>query len=257
MIAFLSLTAVWIAAQTAAAPSLITAPVDETKLTVLAGNTHPLAVPQFDRGAVASSLPMEHMLLVLKRSPEQQAALDKLLAEQQDRTSPNYHKWLTPDQFGQQFGASDQDVKTITSWLQSHGFQVNSATSGRNIIDFSGTAAQVQAAFHTQIHTYVLNNGEEHWANSTDPAIPTALTPVVAGVRSLNNFFPKPLHHMAPATKSRTSGIAPQFTFPIGCTTVTSSNSSLDCEFGWVPPILQKFTPCQPNTREAEKRSQS
>src|SRR5690348_6390657 len=94
--AFFSLAACWIAAQTANVQSRITAPVDETKLTVLSGNTHPLARPQFDRGMAAASLPMEHMLLVLKRSPEQQATLDKLLADQQDRSSPNYHKWLTP-----------------------------------------------------------------------------------------------------------------------------------------------------------------
>jgi subtilase family serine protease len=241
VLALFSLAAFWIAAQTATVPSLITAPVDETKLTVLPGNTHPLARPQFDRGLAPGSLAMEHILLVLKQSPAQQAALEKLLADQQDKSSPNYHKWLSPDEFGQQFGASEQDIQTVRSWLQSHGFQVNSVTNGRNIIDFSGTAAQVQSAFHTEIHSYVLNSGEQHWANASDPAIPTALTAVVAGVRSLNNFFPKPLHHMAPASKARTSGVAPQFTFPTGCTTVTSSNENLDCQFGIGPADFAKI----------------
>ena len=232
----------WIAAQTPAVPSLISAPVDETRLAVLTGNTHPLAQPQFDRGLAAGSLPLDHMLLVLKRSPDQEAALAKLLAEQQERTSPNYHKWLTPDEFGAQFGASDQDIQKITSWLQSHGFQVNSTIRGRNMIDFSGTAAQVQSAFHTAIHRYLLDNGEEHWANANDPAIPTALAAVVSGVRSLNNFFPKPPHHMAPAIKARTSGtIRPQFTFPSGCTTVTSTNQALDCQFGIGPADFAKI----------------
>ena len=240
--AFSTLAAFWIAAQTPTVQSLITAPVDDTKLTVLTGNTHPLARPQFDRGLASASLPMEHMLLVLKRSPDQEAALAKLLAEQQDKSSPNYHKWLSPDEFGQQFGASDQDIQKITSWLQSHGFQVNSAISGHNIIDFSGTAAQVQSAFHTQIHSYVLNSGEQHWANASDPAIPAALTSVVAGVRSLNNFFPKPLHHLAPAIKARMTGaVCPQFTFPTGCTTVTSSNQNLDCQFGIGPADFAKI----------------
>jgi len=237
-----SFGALWIAAQTANVQSRITAPIDESKLTALSGNTHPLARPQFDRGMAAASLSMEHMLLVLQRSPEQQAALDKLLADQQDRSSANYHKWLTPDEFGQQFGASDQDIQKLTSWLQSHGFQINNSIRGRNMIDFSGTAAQVQSAFHTEIHRYVFNNGVEHWSNSSDPAIPAALAPLVVGVRSLNNFFPKPLHHMAPAIQARSTGaIRPQFTFPTGCTTVTSANQALNCEFGIGPADFAKI----------------
>ena len=85
---------------------LVTQPVDDTKLTMLRGNTHPLARAQYDQGAAPASLAMDHMLLVLKRSPEQQAALENLLAQQQDKSSPNYHKWLTPEEFGSQFGPS-------------------------------------------------------------------------------------------------------------------------------------------------------
>ena len=147
-----------------------------------------MARAEFDRGAAPASLPMEHMMLVLTRSAQQETALETLLAQQQDRSSASYHKWLTPEQFGQQFGPSDQDVQTITSWLQSNGFQVNGVANGRTTIDFSGTAGQVQSAFHTAIHSYVLTNGEQHWANSSDPQIPAALAPVVAGVNSLNNF---------------------------------------------------------------------
>src|SRR2546422_145809 len=91
----------------ASPPRLIVQPVDENQLTVLKGNTHPMARAQFDRGAAPPSLPMERMLLVLKRSPEQEDALRKLLDDQQDKASPSYHKWLTPDQFGQQFGPAD------------------------------------------------------------------------------------------------------------------------------------------------------
>jgi trimeric autotransporter adhesin len=119
------------------------------------------------------------MLLVLKRSAEQQAALRKLLDDQQDKASPSYHKWLTPEQFGQQFGPAEADMQTITSWLQSHGFQLGS-TKGRTVLEFSGSASQVKETFHTSIHNYVVN-GEQHWANAGDPSIPTALTPAVAG----------------------------------------------------------------------------
>ena len=102
---------------------------------------------------------MDHMMLVLTRSAAQQSALDTLLAQQQDKSSPNYHKWLTPEQFGQQFGPSEQDVQTVTSWLQSQGFQGAKVSNGRTLIDFSGTAGQVQQAFHTAIHRYVMTDG--------------------------------------------------------------------------------------------------
>jgi len=124
---------------------------------------------------------------VLKRSDEQEYALRTLLDNQQDKNSPNYHKWLTPEQFGNAFGPSDADMQTIVGWLQSHGFQVAAPSKGRTVIEFTGSASQVQEAFHTTIHKYLVN-GEQHWANSSDPSIPTALTPVVGGVYTLHNF---------------------------------------------------------------------
>jgi subtilase family serine protease len=153
------------------------------------------------------------MLLVLKRSAAQEAALRKLLDDQQDKASPNYHKWLTPETFGEQFGPTDIDMQTITSWLQSHGFQVGS-TKGRTVLEFSGTAGQVQEAFHTSIHKYLVND-EQHWANASDPMIPTALTPAVAGVLTLHNFIKKPTIHLdgQPVPAKLVPGKKPQVTF--------------------------------------------
>jgi subtilase family serine protease len=207
--------------QSSSAHSLITAPVDESKLTVLKGNTYPLARAQYDQGLAPASLPMDRMLLVLKSGSEQVAALQTLLAQQTDKTSPNFHKWLTPQQFGQQFGVSDEDLQTITTWLESHGFQSIKPSNGRNIVEFSGNAGQVQAAFHTAIHYYTVN-GRQHFANSSDPAIPTALTPAVAGVLSLHNFGRKRMNHFAGTfRKDQNTGKAaplnPQYTFDGGC----------------------------------------
>jgi len=198
-------------------PPRILQPVDETQLTALKGNTHRLAQPQFDRGIAPPDLPMQRMLLVLKRSPEQEAALRKLLDDQQDKASPNHHKWLTPEQFGKLFGPADQDIQVVTSWLHSYGFEIGSVAKGRTMIEFSGTAAQVREALHTSIHKYVVN-GEEHWANASDPQIPTALTPVVAGVHTLHNFLKKPMIHF---TGEKTAakyvpGKAPEITFSDG-----------------------------------------
>src|ERR1700730_9920552 len=97
---------------TTPARPLITSSLEETQLTTLRGNKHPLARPEFDLGTAEASLPMKRMLLVLKRSPDQETALKKLLDDQQDKASPNYHKWLSPEQFGQQFGPTDSDIQT-------------------------------------------------------------------------------------------------------------------------------------------------
>ncbi|MGH9763814.1 MAG: S53 family peptidase, partial [Blastocatellia bacterium] len=201
------------AQQNAPVQSRITQAVDENQLTVLRGNVHPLARPEFDRGAAPPDLPMDRMLLVLKRSPAQETALLQLLGMQQDKSSSDYHKWLTPTQFGRQFGPSDDDIQTVTSWLQSHGFQIARVTNGRTANEFSGSASQVKEAFHTEIHKSVVN-GEEHWANSSDPQIPSALTPVVAGIATLHNFYKKPqlVRSNQRFTATLTPGGKPQFT---------------------------------------------
>ncbi len=170
----------------------IAGPVNELDLVQLAGNTHPLALAKFDQGKVADSLPMEHMFLVLRRSPEQERALEKLIAEQQNPRSANYHKWLSADELGRRFGTSQHDMETIVAWLQSHGLRVNVVYPSAMVLDISGTAGQVREAFHTEIHQYKVH-GELHIANASDPKIPAALAPVVQGVKQLHDFMPKPL----------------------------------------------------------------
>jgi hypothetical protein len=220
LFAFISIAALSTPAQTNQARSLVTSPVNEGQMLVLHGNTHPLARAEFDQGAAPANLPMENIQLVLKRTPEQEAALAELLREQQDPSSPNYHKGVTPQEFGARFGASDHDIQAVTSWLQSHGLRVLEVSPGRNIIQFSGTAAQVGAALHTSIHSFVVK-GEQHWANSTEPQIPAALGDVVAGINTLHNFHRKPMSRMVGTfSRSNATGetrpIGPQFTFNSG-----------------------------------------
>jgi hypothetical protein len=202
-------------AQTGNIPARVTQPVDPEHLITLRGNTHPLARPEFDQGAAPDSQSVERILLVLQRSPEQETALRSLLDAQQIKSSLNYHLWLTPQQFGQQFGPADADIQAVTGWLTSQGFQVSNVAAGRTVIEFSGTAGQVRQALHTEIHKFVVN-GEEHWANASDPQIPAALAPVVAGFASLNNFPRRPnLRRLGTFSKSKATGtITPLFTYP-------------------------------------------
>ncbi len=180
--------------------------VDANRVTRLQGNTHPLARPEFDRGPVGRAFPMERMMLLLKRSPEQEAALNKFMEEQTDPKSANFHHWLTPEEFGAKYGPSDYDIQAVTNWLANQGFTVDQVTKGRTIIEFSGDAGRVQDAFQTEIHHFQVN-GEAHIANTIDPQIPEALSPVVAGIVSLHNFFPKPMHHFL-GDFTRTKGSA-------------------------------------------------
>jgi hypothetical protein len=204
-------------AQTANVPARITEAVDEKNLVTLKGNVHPLARLEFDRGAAPPDLRMDRMLLVLKRNPAQEAALQKLLDDQQDKSSPSYRRWLTPDQFGQQFGPADSDIQTVTEWLQSHGFRITQVSKGRTVIEFSGTANRVQEAFHTTIRKYTVNEAE-HWANAVDPQIPAALSPVVAGIFTLHNFYKTPQSQIADAqtTAKVKPGTRPEFTSSSG-----------------------------------------
>lgn len=178
-------------AQSAPARGRIHEPIDNARRVRLAGQTHPLAQPRFDRGPAPNSLPMNHMLLLLKRSPEQETELAQLLEDFGDTSSPQHGKWLTPEEFGRRFGVSDQDLQTVTAWLQSNGFQVDGVGKGRMTVEFSGTAAGVRTAFGAEIRRYSVR-GVSHWANASDPTIPEALAPVVAGFASLNDFHSVP-----------------------------------------------------------------
>ena len=203
----------------ASVPARITQQIDESKLVKLAGNTRPEANSRNDRGAVSDSFNIEHMFLLLQRSPRQEQKLDKLIDELNDKNSPNFHHWLTAETFGQRFGVAQQDIDTVTGWLQSHGFRVNQVYASQILIDFSGTAGQLRQAFHTEIHQLDVN-GEQHISNISDPQIPAALAPVVKGIASLNDFKPHAMY------KSKT-----QYTVA-GCSDATfPTEPGTDCYF--------------------------
>lgn len=168
---------------------LITQPIDSNRLYTLAGNTRPEANAQNDRGKVPDAFAMPHMLLQLQRSPERELALRNFIDQQHDSTSGNFHKWLTAVQFGEIFGPAPQDIETVSGWLRSSGFTVNTVYPSGMSIDFSGTAGQVLAVFRTEIH-HLSVNGEDHIANMGDPQMPEALAPVVTGIVSLHDFRP-------------------------------------------------------------------
>jgi trimeric autotransporter adhesin len=190
LFAFTAATALAQTQPEAVIPSRITQAINPEQRVTLAHNVHPLAQAKYDQGLASGSMQTGRIMLLLQRSAIQEQALRQYLGDLQNPSSANYRKWLTPAQFGQRYGISDTDLTTVTAWLQSQGFTVEKVPAARNVVIFSGNIAQIQQAFHTSIHRYFVN-GETHFANSTDPQIPAALAPVVAGVAQLNDFRPK------------------------------------------------------------------
>jgi hypothetical protein len=201
-------------AQKSQVRSRVIGPVDETRTVKTSGNVHPLARTEYDQGALGDSQPMTRMLILLQRGDDQEASLRQLLEDQQTTGSANYHKWLTPAQFGTQFGPSDADVQAVTDWLTRQGFQVAKVSAGRTTVEFSGTAGQVRTAFQTEIHQFSAN-GKNFIANVSEPSIPAALAPVVRGVVALHNY-PKEAHvrNVGQYRRVKASGeLQPLFTY--------------------------------------------
>jgi hypothetical protein len=208
------LLAVAAVAQAPSPSARIVSSVENDKVVTLRGNVHPMAQPANDRGSLPGQQPVTKIHLLLQRSAAQETALRELLAQQQDPNSPKFHAWLTPQEFGQQFGPAESDVQAVKDWLKSQGFTDLKVNNGRTLIELNGTAGQVRNAFHTEIHRLAVN-GKDHFANMQEPQIPAALAPVVANVAGLQNFHRKPMiHRMGKFRRDASTGqITPLFTF--------------------------------------------
>jgi len=177
-------------AAAAAPPDRITRPVDGRQMRAVRGSLHHLAQARFDQGAVDPAMPMEYMMVLFQPSSGQQAELDSLLASQQNPSSPLFHQWLTPEEFGNRFGLSPGDRSKVVQWLHSEGFEVKELGRGRNWVAFSGAAAQVAKSLHTAIHRFRVA-GETHYANVSEASVPDALADVVGGFIGLDDFHLK------------------------------------------------------------------
>src|ERR1022692_1989535 len=102
------------------------------------GTLHRVARTQADLGAVDPTTKLEYVMMLMKPSAAQQADLDQLLADQQNPGSPQFHKWLTPEQYGARFGLTTSDRSKIVAWLATEGFTVNDSGRGRNWVAFTG-----------------------------------------------------------------------------------------------------------------------
>jgi hypothetical protein len=166
----------------------VKAAIDDRDRVVISGHVPPAVRGAADAGRLLRTTAMNHLIMVLRPSVEQDHALAMLLDQQLDRTSGVFHRWLTPDQFGSQFGVHDADIAKVTGWLARQGFKVEKVARSKRFIQFSGTVDQVETAFRTEMHSYQIN-GHTRVSNNADISVPAALRPVISGVPTLNSFF--------------------------------------------------------------------
>ena len=165
-----------------------------------------------DLGAAPANRVLDSLSIYFNMTDAQQASLNQLLIDQQNPNSPRYHQWLTPEQFGAQFGLSNQDLAKVTAWLTSQGFTVTGTSSSNTYINFTGTVAQAEQAFGTSIHM-LLADGEQHISNISDPTLPAGMAAVVTNISGLHDFRVKPRSHarQVPAA-AQADALHPQFT---------------------------------------------
>lgn len=187
----LGCSAVALTATAAPAPALTTQPIDDALTIALDGNTRPEANAANDRGLVPDAFRLDHLTLQLRRPPEREAALDRMIDALHDPGSPSYHQWLEPAAIAANYGLAAADLAAISTWLEGHGFAVNFVHADGMAIDFSGTAAELRVAFATELHRLDVA-GQSHIANFGNPRIPAALAPAVAGIVALDDFEPQP-----------------------------------------------------------------
>ena len=188
-------------------PNRITRRADDREVSVVHGNRSALARAELDRGRLDAGRTLERLALVFKPSAAQAAELEALLAAQQDPQSPDYHRWLTPDEYAARFGMTDADLAEVSAWLRSHGLTVHGPARSKGELYFSGSAARIEDAFHTELHRYLVD-GEPHYANATAPSVPSAYASTVLGIRRLSDFRPRPRLRSASVSGRFTSALS-------------------------------------------------
>ncbi|MGW7240975.1 S53 family peptidase [Streptomyces sp. NPDC054804] len=144
--------------------------------------------------------------VAISLTPRGGKALDTFVAAVSDPHSASYGHYLTKRQFAARFGRTDAEVKNLRDYLRSQGVTVGKVHSGNLLVDASGTAAQLQKAFGTELSTWKdAASGRSFYANDSAPTLPSSLASLVSDVAGLNNRVQ--LHHQAtPHTVSPHNG---------------------------------------------------
>jgi pseudomonalisin len=207
-----------------AEPDRVVEGIDPLKKVALTSHLPLWASRERDLGSVSPDLKLDHLTVLLSRPPQREQAFRELLEAQQNPMSAHFHQWLTPDQIGREFGASDHDLAAVSAWLESKGLRIQGISKSRTIVTFSGTTSAVGAALSTAFHIFAAGSGQISNAKETrklvsivsEPEIPAALAPVIKSFSGLSEIPVRP--HVL-------SGVASQSELP----GFTNCNSRGEC----------------------------
>ena len=168
--------------------------------TILEGNHPDEAAEVVSEAAASPSQPLAmHLTMALRNRAE----LARLLADQQNPASPEYHRWLTPDEFTSRFGPTDADLARVARWLKKESFTVKSTDASTREVSFTGTVAQAENVFAVKI---AATADGRLYSNTTDPAVPADLAPLIESIHGLDNMLhSKPAVHRVPKRDSSAS----------------------------------------------------
>lgn len=205
-------------------------PMASMRTTVLAGDVLPGLHRATDAGAVS---PGRQVLVgVIVANPH--AAAEKALAKAiYTPGNPDYHRFLTPDQYAARFAVPSSTYDAVTRWATRDGLSVARSTSTRDYLTLSGTAQQAEQTFSVSLHTYRQQNGDTFYANTAAPSVPAGYG--ITGVIGLNSK----LRSSLPATTPANSKAALQRGY---VTTQSQSDQLVPAQDGCTGPACTGLT---------------
>ncbi len=163
-------------------------------------------VPQIHRAHFKHLTDSNQQLnLSIGLTPNNLPQLDNLLQGLYDPQSPNFHQFLTPDQFNNLFAPTPDQVQQVEDYLQGQGLTVTDVSSNNLLINASSSVSQAQQAFNMQIGDYQ-NGQDSFYANTSPPELPSGISKLVTSISGLDNTKKYHSHYQQLTTPSGPSG---------------------------------------------------
>lgn len=147
--------------------------------------------------------------LVIGLPIHNQNELDRLLVELYDRSSTNYHRWLTSDEFTRRFGPTEDDYRKVIDFVHASGFKVTGFSSNRMLVDVEAPATNIENTFRVKLQVYPHpKENRNFYAPDTDPSVPTNVP--ILHISGLDNFTLP--HRLGGALSTTNYGVTPDYT---------------------------------------------
>lgn len=155
-------------------------------------NNVPAAISRFHLKPIHPLPPTNHLNLAIGLPLRNQDELNRLLKEIYDPASTNYHHYLTPEQFTERFGPTEQDYKKVIAFAETNGLTVTATYPNRTLLDVQGSAAKVEKAFHVTLQVYQHpSESRTFYAPSSEPSVNVNIP--ISHVSGLDNYtIPRP-----------------------------------------------------------------